>query len=79
MRAGDRIAIKATYVRKYDLPFDNRGKSVSVMAIKATGTISENPTGGKRVRVDWTVREDPPREWFFYTNQETIWRLNLED
>lgn len=33
MRAGDRIAIKATYTRKHGLPFDNRGESVSVMAI----------------------------------------------
>ena len=26
MRAGDRIAIKAAYTRKHDLPFDNRGR-----------------------------------------------------
>ena len=79
MRPGDRIAIKATYVRKYDLPFDNRGESVSVMAIKATGTIAENPKDGKRVRVDWTGREEPPREWYFYTYQPTIWRVNPGD
>ena len=75
MRAGDRIAIKATYVRKQGLPFDNRGESVSVMAIRATGTIEENLNDGKRVRVDWTVREDPPREWYFYTYRQTIWRV----
>ena len=75
MRAGDRIAIKATYTRKRDLPFDNRGESVSVMAIKAIGTIEGNPNDGKRVRVDWTVREAPPREWYFYTYQPTIWRV----
>ena len=40
MSVGDRIAIKSTYVRKYNLPFDNRGKAVSVMAIKAIGTIT---------------------------------------
>ena len=76
MRAGDRIAIKTTYTRKRDLPFDNRGESVSVMAIKATGTIAENRNDGKRVRVDWIAREDPPREWYFYTHQKTIWRVN---
>ena len=76
MRAGDWIAIKAAYVRKRGLPFDNRGESVSVMAIKATGTIAENLNDGKRVRVDWTAREDPPREWYFYTYQKTIWRVN---
>ena len=76
MRTGDRIAIKSTYTRKHDLPFDNRGESVSVMAIKAIGTITENLNDGKRVRVDWTAREDPPREWYFYTHQPTIWRVN---
>ena len=55
MRKGDRIAIKEVYTRKYGLPFDNRGESVSGMAIKATGTITENPNDGKRVLVDWTV------------------------
>ena len=79
MRAGDRIAIKSTYVRKHGLPFDNRGESVSVMAIKAIGTITENPNDGKRVRVDWTGRDDPPREWYFYTYQRTIWRVNPGD
>ena len=31
MRPGERIAIKSTYTRKRDLPFDNRGESVSVL------------------------------------------------
>ena len=79
MGVGDRIAIKATYTRKHGLPFDNRGESVSVMAIKATGTITENLNDGKRVRVDWTARNDPPREWYFYTYQKTIWRMIPEE
>ena len=37
MRPGDRIAIKPIYIRKHDLPFDNRGGVVSVMALKALG------------------------------------------
>ena len=37
IQPGDRIAIKSSYIRKHDLPFDNREQSVSVMAIKATG------------------------------------------
>ena len=48
MRAGDRIAIKAAYTRKHDLPFDNRGHTVSVMAIKATGTVTDNLGDGER-------------------------------
>ena len=35
MRPGQRIAIKSTYSRKHDLPFDNRGELISTMAIKA--------------------------------------------
>src|SRR5262245_63341782 len=52
MRPGERIAIKSSYTRKHGLPFDNRGQSVSVMAIKATGTITENLNDGNRVLTD---------------------------
>lgn len=48
MRTGDRIAIKASYTRKHGLPFESRGQAVSVMAIKAIGTITENLNDGKR-------------------------------
>lgn len=48
MRPGDRIAVKSSYTRKHGLPFDNRGQSVSVMAIKAIGTITENLNDGRR-------------------------------
>ena len=74
MKVGDRIAIKATYVRKNELPFDNRGQAVSVMAIKATGTVTENLQDGERVRVALTA-VDPAREWYFYTYRATIWRV----
>lgn len=36
------MAIKAVYALKHELPFDNRDQTVSVMAIKAIGTITEN-------------------------------------
>ena len=74
MRAGDRIAIKSSYTRKHDLEFENRGNSVSVMAIKAVGTITENLNDGKRVRVKWT-RSGSAREWYFYTSRRTVWRV----
>lgn len=74
MRPGDRIAIKSSYTRKHGLPFDSRGKAVSVMAIKAVGTITENPNDGKRVKVDWT-KVEPVREWYFYTHRGTVWRV----
>ena len=74
MRPGDRIAIKSSYTRKHDLEFDNRGNSVSVMAIKAVGTITRNQNDGKRVHVDWKTSVSP-REWYFYTNRKTVWRV----
>ncbi len=74
IQPGDRIAIKSSYTRKHDLPFDNRGQSVSVMAIKAIGTVKENLGDGRRIRVDWTV-VDPVREWYFFTGRGTIWRV----
>ena len=74
MRPGDRIAIKSSYTRKFGLPFDNRGQAVSVMAIKAIGTITENVNDGKRVRVNWT-KVEPAREWYFYTYRGTVWRV----
>ena len=74
MRLGDRIAIKSRYIRKNDLPFDNRGFSVSVMVIKAIGTIIENLDDGKRVRVDWE-KQDPRREWYFKTYGLAVHRI----
>ena len=74
MRPGERIAIKSSYTRKHGLPFDNRGHTVSVMAIKAIGTITENLNDGKLVRVNWK-KVDPVREWYFYTHRGTIWRV----
>ncbi|WP_235742310.1 AAA family ATPase [Mycolicibacterium phocaicum] len=78
MQPGERIAIKAAYTRKRDLPFDNKGNPVSVLGIKATGTITRNHGDGQTVDVDW----DPPqaiREWYFYTSRATVWRVVAGD
>ncbi len=77
MKLGDRIAIKASFVQKRGLPFDVGGKSVSVMRIRATGTILENLNDGKKVSVAW----DPPfepRDWYFYTYRTTIVEADME-
>ena len=50
MKPGDKIAIKASFTKKYNLPFSNRGKSVSCMRLKAVGTIIERD----RVKCDLT-------------------------
>ena len=77
MRPGDRIAIKSTYVRKDGIEFDTKGKSVSVMAIKAVGKITGNLGDGHSVKVNWT-RLDPQREWYFYTSQNTVWEVTRD-
>ena len=78
MKPGDRIALKATFTRKNELPFDPKGNRVSVMAIKATGTITRNHGDGYNIDVDWDPRQ-PVREWYFYTNQRTVWRVQEKD
>lgn len=77
-RPGERIAIKASYTRKHGLPFDNRGKSVSIMAIKAIGVITENPGDGRTLKVRWEA-VNPPREWYFYTVMKMIWRVSPDE
>ena len=48
---GDRIAIKSSYTRnrRDGLPFDNRRHYVSVMEIKAVGTVTANPGDGRNL------------------------------
>ena len=74
IQTGDRIAIKSWYTRKNGLPFDNRGQYVSVMAIKATGVVTQNLGDHRSLRVDWTL-VDPPREWYFHTFNGTVWQV----
>jgi 5-methylcytosine-specific restriction protein B len=79
MKVGDRIAIKAVATQKNDLPFDNGGKTASVMRIKALGTIVANDGNGRTVEVDWEAPLDPPRVWYFYTGRSTVWKLRKDD
>ena len=74
MQPGDRIAIKYSTTRKHNLPFDAGGRSVSVMGIKAVGSVTSNLGDGRTVGVDW-VALDPPREWYFYTHRRTVWKV----
>ncbi|CAJ2794679.1 AAA family ATPase [Burkholderia pseudomallei] len=77
IRAGDQIAIKASMVKKKNLPFDVGGKSVSAMRIKATGTVLENLGDGRTVKVAWDPLVEP-REWYFYTYRTTIVEVDAE-
>ncbi|BDT60176.1 hypothetical protein MasN3_36700 [Massilia varians] len=78
MKPGDRIAIKATFARKHGTPFDNKGKRVSAMKIKAIGTVTRNHGDGRSVDVVWDALAEP-REWYFYTYRTTITRARVED
>lgn len=79
MQPGDKIAIKSSYTRKRELPFDSKGQTVSVMGIKAIGVITRNHGDGRFIDVEWQPRFDPVREWYFYTNRSTIWRVSPDE
>lgn len=76
IRPGDQIAIKASFVKKR-VPFDVGGKPVSVMRIKATGTVLENMGDGRTVKVAWDPPTEP-RDWYFYTYRTTIVQADTE-
>ena len=80
MQPGDNIAIKSSYTRKDPtrLPFDNHGHTVSVMDIKAIGTITRNHGDGRFVDVTWT-KPETRREWYFSTGRSAIWQVTPTD
>ncbi|MEG1763277.1 MAG: AAA family ATPase, partial [Bacteroidales bacterium] len=65
VKVGDRIAIKAAYTKKKNLPFNNNNKTVGVMGIKAIGIVVENLDDGKTLKVDWQ-KLDKVKEWYGY-------------
>lgn len=77
VESGDRIAIKATFTQKHNLPFRYENKFASVMRIKATGVVTKNMGDGRTLHVDWE-RESPPRDWYFYTYRDTVWKVSHE-
>lgn len=79
MKPGDRIAIKSGFVRKYNLPFDSKGVSISGMKIKVVGTITRNHGDGQTVDVAWEEPLAQHREWYFYTYRSTVNRARVED
>jgi len=78
INVGDRIAIKSTYTRKHNLPFDSCGNSVSVMAIKTIGIVTKNYNNGKRIDVDWK-EFNQIKEWYFFTLWKTIASVSEND
>ncbi|MBE8233617.1 MAG: AAA domain-containing protein [Endozoicomonadaceae bacterium] len=45
------------------------------MGIKAVGTVLENKKDGKVVSVVWDKTYEKPKEWYFYTGRQTIWKI----
>jgi len=78
MKPGDKIVIKASYTRK-NVPFKTNGTTVSVMGIKAIGTIIENPGDGRNVTVKWDEVFDPVKEWYFFTARNVLWHVERQE
>ena len=78
IKIGDKIAIKSSYTQKNNLPFDIKGETASVMAIKYVGTVTKNYNNGKRVDVDWDKNYEQ-KTWFFFTWRATIWKVVRKD
>lgn len=79
IKIGDCIAIKSTFTQKYNLPFNNNGKKVGAMRIKAIGVVTGNSGDGKHIQVDWT-RLDPAKTWYGPgTLRETIHSVSASD
>mgnify|MGYP000524082381 CR=1 FL=1 len=74
IKVGEKIAIKSTYTKKNNLPFEANGNTASVMGIKAIGMVTENKGDGRNLKVDWE-RLPEKKEWFFYTQRGTIWEV----
>ena len=79
IQIGDRIAIKSTFTQKKNLPFNNHGKTVGAMYIKAIGVVTGNSGNGKHIQVDWT-RLDPFKKWYGPgTLRETIHGVSADE
>ena len=75
MQPGDRIAIKAVFAQKRNLPFPNPAEyAVGGMYIKAIGVVANNPGNGLYIGVDWTP-VNPPRTWYFIQFRQTVHQI----
>lgn len=75
VKVGDKIAIKSAYSMKHNLPFKYDGnKRISVMEIKAIGTVTQNYNDGMRLDVEWE-QLDEPKLWYIFVDLTTIWNV----
>lgn len=74
IEVGDRIALKSAFTQKNNLPFNTDKNNISVMRIKAIGTVTKNYLDGKNLDVQWEDYEED-RDWYFFTGRQTIWKV----
>ena len=67
VQVGEKIAIKSAYTRKKRLPFEANDKIVSVMGIKAIGTVTKNHGDGQFLDVSWDQKFESVKEWYFFS------------
>jgi len=75
IKVGDKIAIKSSYVKSKNLPFDNDDKHVSIMKIKAIGEVVENFNDGRTISVDWDSTFEP-KEIYVFSYRNTISKID---
>lgn len=74
IKVGDRIALKTTYNRKTQIPFETNGKVVSVMEIKALGVVTGNYFNRRKIDVNWIILPEK-KEWYFFTFIRSVWKV----
>jgi len=75
IKKGDMLAIKSSYTKSKNLPFENSGKTVSVMKIKAVGKVIDNMGDGKQIKVEWD-KSFIPKEIYHFSYRNTIAKLD---
>jgi hypothetical protein len=77
---GDIVAIKSTYMRIKNLPFETSdpGKKYSVMSIKAVGTVTEASKDGRNIKVKWNPL-NPYKLCYGYYYPSTIHKVMADD
>ena len=78
IHVGDLIALKSSYTKSKNLPFNNNGKAVSVMKIKTIGKVSKNPKNGKILHIDYQ-KNYKAKEIYGCSYRKTINKINKDN
>ena len=75
IRVGDLLIMKSTFTQRKNLPFENNGKTVSAMRIKAVGRVTKSTEDGRRIEVEWKPFLHP-RDWYFFVYLKRLVKMN---